>query len=128
MKRLIVIIGVLSLTAISLTKCNDSPQSNQSEIQPQSSPSTLRKADSVSKVNGLSAKASGPTVINLTWESVPNASVYWIYRDNHVVAIVTTANYTHRAKPSNTYNYEIAAVVNGVLGPKSRSVNVTTPR
>lgn len=128
MKRLVVLLGVLSLTAISLTKCNDAPQSNQSEIQPQSSPSTSKEPGIISKVTGLSAKASSPTVINVTWDSVPNASVYWIYRDNHVVAIVTTANYTHRANPRTTYNYEIAAVVNGVLGPKSKSVNVTTPR
>lgn len=130
MKSLFVAFGVLSLTAISFTRCGaEDPQSNQSEIQSQSSPSSSREARSNPQVTGLSAKASGPTVINLTWNSVPNATAYWIYRDTLVAVIVTSSNFIHReVRPNTTYTYAIAAVVNGVLGPKSSSVTVKTPR
>ena len=136
MKSLLVALGVLSLTAISFTRCgtedpqsNQSEKSNPSEIQSQSSPSGSREAGSNSQVTGLSAKASAPTVINLTWNSVPNATAYWVYRDTHVAVIVTSSNYIHReVSPGTTYTYAIAAVVNGALGPKSSSVTVKTPR
>lgn len=129
MKSPAVVFGVLILTAISFTKCDEGPQSNQSEIQSQSSPSSSREASSVSQVTGLSAKASGPTVINLTWDSVANATAYWIYRDGYVAAIVTSTSYIHKeVRPNTTYTYAIAAVVNGTLGPKSSSVKVSTPR
>jgi len=130
MKSLFVAFGVLSLTAISFTRCGaEDPQSNQSEIQSQSSASSSREASGKPQVTGLSAKASGPTVINLTWDSVSNATAYWIYRDTLVAAIVTSSNYIHKeVRPNTTYTYAIAAVVNGILGPKSSSVTVKTPR
>jgi len=129
MKSLLVAIGFLSLTVISCTKSNESLQPNQSEIESRRRPGGGTGVTSgVPQVTGLSANASGPTQINLSWNSVPNATSYWIYRDNYVPAIVTSTNYTDGSvSPGTTYTYAIAAVVNSTLGPKSSTVTVTTP-
>jgi hypothetical protein len=83
----------------------------------------------IPQVTGLSVYVSGPTEANLTWNSVPNATTYWIYRDTYVPAIVTSTYYNDRSlSPGTTYTYAIAAVVNSQLGPKSAPVTVTTPQ
>ena len=131
MKSLVVALGVLSLTAMSCTQSDKSSQPNQSEIEPKRSPAGggSGKPSGIAQVTGLSASASGPTEISLKWNSVPNATSYWIYRDKYVPAIVTSTNYADRSvSPGTTYTYAIAAVVNGTRGPKSSSVTVTTPR
>ena len=130
MKSLLVALGVFSLTVISCTKSNDSLQSTQSEeIQSRRSHTGGGIVSSVPQVTGLTATVSGPTTVNLAWNSVPNAQGYWIYRDNYVPAVVQTTNYTDGAvSPGTTYTYAVAAVVNTVLGPKSVSVTVTTPQ
>ena len=131
MKSLVAALGLLSLTVISCTKSDESLQSNQSEeIQSRRRPGGgTGVSNSVPQVTGLSAYASGPTQVNLSWNSVPGATTYWIYRDNYVPAIVTSTNYVDGSvSPGTTYTYAIAAVVNTVLGPKSSSVTVTTPR
>jgi len=130
MKSLAVAIGLLSLTVISCTKSDESLQPNQSEIQSRrhTSGGTGGVTNGVPQVTGLTATASGPTTVNLTWNSVPNATSYWIYRDGYVPAIVTSTNYTDGYLSSGTtYTYAIAAVVSSNLGPKSSSVTVTTP-
>ena len=130
MKSLLVALGFLSLTVISCTKSDESLQSNESEeIQSRRRPGGgSGVSSSVPQVTGLSANAAGPTQVNLSWNSVPGATTYWIYRDNYVPAIVTSTNYVDGAvSPGTTYTYAIAAVVNTVLGPKSSSVTVTTP-
>ena len=131
-KILVVVLGVLSFTAISCAQ-SDKSQPNQSETESKESKpgraSGSGEASSIPPVTDLSAKASGPTVINLTWNKVQNATTYWIYRDNYVPGIVTSTNYTDRTvRAGTTYTYAIAAVVNNKLGPKSDSVTVTTPR
>jgi len=134
MKSLVVALGVFSLTAISCTKSDEGLQPNQSEIQSRKRPgggggTGETPPSSVPQVTGLSATASGSTQVNLTWNSVPNATSYWIYRGSYVPAIVTTTNYADKSvSPGTTYTYAIAAVVNSTLGPKSVSVTVTTPR
>ena len=130
MKSLLVALGFLSLTVISCTKSDEGLQPNQSEIQSRRKPTGGGSGDnSIPQVTGLSATASGPTIVNLTWNSVPNATSYWIYRDIYVPAIITVTNYADRSvSPGTTYTYAIAAVVNGSLGPKSSSVTVTTPQ
>jgi hypothetical protein len=132
MKSLVVALGVFSLTAISCTKSDESLQSNQSEIQSRKRPGGgggTGETGGIQQVTGLSAIASGSTQVNLTWNSVPNATSYWIYRDSYVPAIVTTTNYADKSvSPGTTYTYAIAAVVNSTLGPKSILVTVTTPR
>ena len=135
MKSLLVALGVLSLTTISFiscTKSDESLQTNQSEIESRRRPGGgggSGVTSGIPQVTGLSANASGPTQINLTWNSVPNATSYWIYRGTYVPAIVTSTNYTDGSvSPGTTYTYAIAAVVNSTLGPKSSSVTVTTPQ
>ena len=130
MKNIVVALVVLSVTTISCTKSDESVQADQSEIQSRRKPTGGGSGDnSIPQVTGLSATASGPTQVNLTWNSVPNATTYWIYRDSYVPAIVTSTNYVDGAvSPGTTYTYAIAAVVNSTLGPKSTSVTVTTPQ
>jgi hypothetical protein len=130
MKSLVVAIVVLSLT-MSCTKSDESLQPNDSEIQSRRKPTGGGSGvdNSIPQPTGLSVTVSGPTEISLTWNSVPNATSYWIYRNTYVPAIVTTTNYIDRAvSPGTTYTYAIAAVVNSTLGPKSSSVTVTTPQ
>jgi hypothetical protein len=130
MKSLVVVaLGVLSLTAISCTKSDESLQPNESEIQSRRSHTGGGSVSGTQQVTGLSATVAGPTQVNLTWNSVPNAQGYWIYRNGYVPAIVQTTSYTDtEVSGGNTYTYEIAAVVATVLGPKSVSVTVTTPQ
>ncbi|HET9280200.1 MAG TPA: fibronectin type III domain-containing protein [Flavitalea sp.] len=132
MKSLLVAIGFLSLTVISCTKSDEGLQPNQSEIESRRRPhggGGTGETSGIPQPTGLSATAAGPTQVNLSWNSVPGATSYWIYRDSYVPAIVTTTNYADRTvSPGTTYNYAIAAVVNSTLGPKSSWVTVTTPR
>ena len=132
MKSLVVALGVFSLTTISCTKSDESLQPNQSEIESKRRPQGgggTGETSSIPQVTGLSATAAGPTQVNLTWNSVPNATSYWIYRDIYVPAIIQSTSYADKSvSPGTTYSYAIAAVVNGSLGPKSSWVTVTTPR
>jgi|SRR4030095_11569081 hypothetical protein len=132
MKSLVVAFGFFSLTVISCTKSDESLQPNQSEIQSRRRPggggSTGETPSGIPQPTGLSATATSPTSVYLSWNSVPNATAYWIYRDSYVPAIVSGTSYTDGSVSSGTtYNYAIAAVVNSTLGPKSSSVTVTTP-
>ena len=129
MKNLLVALGVFSLTAISCTKSDESLQPNQSEEQSRRHTSGgSGVSSSIPQPTGLSANASGPTQVNLAWNSVSNATTYWIYRDIYVLAIVTNTNFTDVSVSSGTtYSYSVAAVVNSNLGPRSSSVTVTTP-
>ena len=129
MKSLLVALGVFSLTAISCTKSDESLQTNESEIETRRRPGGGSGVNnSIPQVTGLSVSVAGSNQINLTWNSVPGATTYWIYRNGYVPAIVTSTNYTDNAVSSGTtYTYAIAAVVNSTLGPKSASVTVTTP-
>jgi len=134
MKSIVAALVVLSLTTISCSdespQTDESPKTNKSEIESKQRPVPGSGVDnSITKVTGLVVKPSGPKEVNLTWNSVPNATSYWIYRDIYVPAIITVTNYADRSvSPGTTYTYAIAAVVNGSLGPKSSSVTVTTPQ
>ena len=131
MKSLVLALGIIGLTAISCTQSEKSLQPNQSEIESKrrSGGGGSAKSSGIPQVTGLSANPSGPTEISLKWNSVPNATSYWIFRDNYVPAIVTSTSYADRSvNPGTTYTYAIAAVVNSTRGPKSSSLTVTTPR
>ena len=130
MKSLLVALVVLSLATISCTKSDESLQPNQSEIESRRRPSGGSGVDnSIPQVTGLSVSVAGPNQVNLTWNSVPGATTYWIYRNTYVPAIVPYTNYVDKAvSAGTTYSYAIAAVVNGALGPKSAAVTVTTPQ
>src|SRR6188474_2732878 len=89
MRNLLVALGVLSLTAISCTKSDESLQPNQSEMQSRKRPGGSggtgeTPSNGVPQVTGLSATAAGPTQVNLSWNSVPGATTYWIYRGTYV--------------------------------------------
>ena len=131
-KSLVVVLGVFSLTAISCAQA-DKNEPNQSEIESKESKPSPKsgsgEANSNSRVTGLSVSLSGKNVINLTWNKVPNAMAYWVYRGKKVAAIISSNNHTDTGvKAGTTYTYAIAAVIDGALGPKSDSVTVTTPR
>ncbi len=132
MKSLVLALGMLGLTAISCTKSDEALQTNQSEIESKRRPGGgggSGETSGIPQVTGLVAIASGPTAVSLSWNSVPGATSYWIYRDNVVPAIVTTTSYVDGSvSPGTTYTYSIAAVVNSTLGPKSSPVTVTTPQ
>ncbi|HEX6846296.1 MAG TPA: fibronectin type III domain-containing protein [Chitinophagaceae bacterium] len=122
------------MTVISCTKSDEGLQPNQSEIESKRRPGGGGSGsggvdNSIPAVTGLTATATGPTQVKLTWNSVPGATSYWIYRNSYVPAIVTSTSYTDLGvSAGTTYTYAIAAVVNSTLGPKSASVTVTTPQ
>ena len=133
MKRLVAALAVvLSLATMSCTKSDESLQPNQSEVESKRRPGGGGGSgvnNSIPAVTGLTATATGPNSISLSWNSVPNATSYWIYRNSYVPAIVTSTSYTDLGvSAGTTYTYAIAAVVNSTLGPKSASVTVTTPQ
>jgi len=134
MKSIVAALVVLCLATISCNQSDEGPQTDESpkttksEIQPKRRPGSGVDS-SITKVTGLVVKATGPNEIKLTWNSVPDATTYWIYRDDYVPGIVPATNYADKAvKPGTTYTYAIAPVVKSVLGPKSASVTVKTPR
>ena len=133
MKSIVAALVVLNLATISCSdespQTDESPKTNKSEIESKQRPVPGSGVDnSITKVTGLVVKPSGPKEIKLTWNSVPDATTYWIYRDIYVPAIITGTNYADKSvRPGITYTYAIAPVVKGVLGPKV-SVTVTTPR
>lgn len=133
MKSLLVAIVVLGLATMSCTKSRDSlSQTNDSEIQSRKGGGGNNSGGGVStsvpQVTGLSATAISPTQVSLKWNSVTNATSYWIYRDNIVLAIVQSTSFVDAYVTSgSTHTYAVAAVVNSTLGPKSASVTVTTP-
>ena len=139
MKSIVAALFVLSLTTISCTsdespqtdgspQTNESPQTNKAEIEPKRRPGSGVDS-SITKVTGLVVKVSGRTETNLTWNSVPDATTYWVYRDKYVPAIIPGTSYSDKSvRPGTTYTYAIAPVVNSTLGPKSASVTVTTPQ
>ena len=134
MKILLVALGFLCMTAISCTKSDEGLLSNQSEIQSKRRPgggggTGETPGTGIPQVTGVTATASSATSVSLSWNSVPNATSYWIYRGAYVPAIVTITSYVDRlVSPGTTYNYAVAAVVNSTLGPKSSWVTVTTPQ
>ena len=132
MKNLLVAaLVILSMATVSCSK-SDAGLQSQSESEtrrPKGGGSTGEISNGIPQPTGLTATAVSSTQVNLAWNSVPNATTYWIYRGTYVPAIVTTTSYTDNAVSAGTsYSYAIAAVVNSTLGPKSASVTVTTPR
>jgi rhamnogalacturonan lyase-like protein len=124
-KRLVAALAILAL----VTSCSksDGLPSSQSE-QSRSHRSGGSSGDtSIPAPTGLSASVTGATNVYLTWNSVTNATSYWVYRNNTMIAIVTSTNYTDNYALSGTSTYAVAAVVNSVLGQKSGSVTVTLP-
>jgi len=128
MKNLLVAIVVLGLTTMSCTKSQDSlPQSNE-EIQTRKHTGgggTTGIINTIPAPTGLTVAASGSGQVSLTWNAVSGATSYWVYRDNIVLAIVTTTSFTDVYAASGTHSYAVAAVVNSTLGSRSAAVSVT---
>jgi chitodextrinase len=58
----------------------------------------------------LSANATGPTTVSLTWDAVAGASSYVIYRDVDEIANSTTASFNDGGLlPETSYSYTVAA-------------------
>lgn len=83
--------------------------------------------NTIPPVTGLTATIlSDNNSVYLRWDALTNATTYWIYRNNIVLAIIPPTSHTDSvSKPPGIYVYEIAAVVNGMLGPKSAPAQVT---
>jgi hypothetical protein len=81
-------------------------------------------SNTVPAPTGLMATLSG-NIVGLTWNGVANAQGYWVYRNGYVPSVARSTSYVDDPLPAGTYVYEVAAVVDTVLGPKSNSVTVT---
>jgi hypothetical protein len=74
---------------------------------------------------GLTATKTSSGV-RLEWSPVQNATSYWIYRNGKSYTIAFGVNeYLDQWVLSGSYTYEVAAVVNSVLGAKSSAVTIT---
>jgi len=127
-KRLVAALAILALVT-SCSKSDGLPtsQSEQSRAHHSGGSGGSGGATSVPAPTGLSATVTGATNVYLTWNSVTSATSYWVYRNNTMIAKVTSTNYTDNYALSGTSTYAVAAVVNSVLGQTSGSVTVTTP-
>ncbi len=75
---------------------------------------------------GLAVTVTNGAVV-VTWDAVANATSYWIYRNGQVIAIYTTRSFTDNyAAAGYTWSYQVAAVVNSTLGPKSPVVSINS--
>jgi hypothetical protein len=124
-KRLVAALAILALVT-SCSKSDGLPSSSDSQSRSHKGGGSTGGDTSIPQVTGLSATVLGPTTVYLTWNSLSGATSYWIYRNNTVIAIMTSTNYTDNyATPGVSYTYAVAPVVNSVLGPQSASVTVT---
>ena len=126
-KRLVAALAILGLVVTSCSKSDGLPTSQSEQSRAHRSGGGSSSGDaSVPAPTGLSASATGASVY-LSWNSVANATSYWVYRNNTMIAIVTSTNYTDNYPLSGTNTYAVASVINSTLGQKSGSVSVTTP-
>jgi len=126
MKRLVAALAILGLVVTSCSKSDGLPSSQSEQSRAHRSGGSTGDA-SVPAPTGLSATVTGATNVSLTWNTVANATSYWVYRNNTMIAIVTSTNYTDNYALSGTNTYAVASVINSTLGQKSGSVSVTTP-
>ena len=74
---------------------------------------------------GLTVTKVSPTEVYVSWNPVPGATSYWVYRDQYVPAIIQNTFYTDGFLTPGAHVYAVAAVVNSTLGTKSSSVTIT---
>jgi hypothetical protein len=124
-KRLVAALAILALVT-SCSKSDGLASSSDSQSRAHKGSGSGGVDTSIPQVTGLSATVLGPSTVYLTWNALSGATSYWIYRNNTVIAIMTSTNYTDNyVTPGVTYTYTVAPVVNSVLGPQSASVTVT---
>ena len=131
MKNLLAAVVILSLTIASCSK-SDSVDNAQVENQSRAHKGGGggQTSTSIQQVTGLTGSALSSSEIYISWNSVPDATEYWIYRNGAVVGIVVyPTSYTdnNSLTSGTSYNYEVAASIKGVLGPKSAVLTVRTP-
>lgn len=73
---------------------------------------------------GLTASRIDSSTVQLTWNTVTNATTYWIYRDGAVAWIITDTHFVD-VYATGPHTYAVAAVVNENLGTVSAAVSVT---
>ena len=72
---------------------------------------------------------SGRTWIDLTWDGVPGATGYVVYRNGATYAQSTTNKYTMtRLSPNGSYQVQVAAVNSAGEGPKSNTITAKTTK
>ena len=78
----------------------------------------------------LVANAIGENSVQLSWDAVPGATAYHIYRDGvlHQQNISTTSYTDSNLNPDTKYVYSVAAVNNGKVYEQSEKVEVTTDK
>ena len=72
----------------------------------------------------LSATANGSN-INLSWDTVNDATSYNVYRDSSLIASPTTSAFTDTALADGTYLYEVSAVDEAGESTSKASVSAT---
>ena len=72
----------------------------------------------------LSATANGSNV-NLTWDTVADATSYNVYRDSSLIASPTTNAFTDTALADGTYLYEVSAVDDAGESTSKASITVS---
>jgi len=78
---------------------------------------------SIPAPTGLTATRIDVSRVQITYNSVPNATSYWIYRDGSVAWIITDTAYVD-IYATGQHTYAVAAVVNEVRGTISNPVTV----
>lgn len=83
---------------------------------------------SIPAPTNLTATVISSFQINLSWDSVSEASYYKIYRNGSFIASTTQVSYSDTGlSPATNYTYYLTAVnVLGIESPQSSSVSVTT--
>jgi hypothetical protein len=79
------------------------------------------------QVTGLTAALTIDKHVQLNWNTVPNATSYWVRRSDQSqpIAVMTTNSYLDSYPVAGTSSYKVAAVVGGVLGADSAPASVT---
>ncbi len=77
--------------------------------------------------SGLIAPATTPSSVTLSWDAVPGASGYNVYRNGSYLGNSPTPNYTDSSViPESAYVYEVTSMVAGFESGRSATVAVTT--
>ena len=81
----------------------------------------------LSAPTGVSATATGPDKVDLTWRTVPGATSYTVTRDGASLGTVATNAFSDTGLTAKTkYAYTVTATAGTVTGPASDPVSVTT--
>lgn len=104
---------------------------------PPSGPQSIKETPGVSDASklpaptGLKVTASSATTVDLSWNAVPNAKQYRLYRSGaafNVASSVDTKAQVAGLQPGTSYTFYVAAGLDSEkFGPRSAGVTVKTP-